>query len=103
MIVWVIYVLVLGLNEAFHGPHVFPRLPAPLWASMDVENADAATAATAATASAAAAATAAGWRADRKQITRRKNFAIISHPDAGKTTLTEKLLLFGGAIQDAGE
>ena len=92
MIVWVIYVLVLGLNEAFHGPRVFPRLPAPLWASMDVENADAATAATAA-----------GWRADRKQITRRKNFAIISHPDAGKTTLTEKLLLFGGAIQDAGE
>ena len=100
MIVWVIYVLVLGLNEAFHGPRVFPRLPAPLWASMDVENADAATAATAA---ADAAATAAGWRADRKQITRRKNFAIISHPDAGKTTLTETLLLFGGAIQDAGE
>jgi peptide subunit release factor RF-3 len=30
-------------------------------------------------------------------------FAIISHPDAGKTTLTEKLLLFGGAIQLAGE
>ena len=100
MMVWVIYVLLLGINEAFHGPHVFSRLPAPLWASMDVENADAATAATAA---ADAAATAAGWRADRKQITRRKNFAIISHPDAGKTTLTEKLLLFGGAIQDAGE
>ncbi|MGE3993881.1 peptide chain release factor 3 [Pseudorhodoplanes sp.] len=33
---------------------------------------------------------------------RRRNFAIISHPDAGKTTLTEKLLLFGGAIQMAG-
>ncbi|MCH9644681.1 MAG: peptide chain release factor 3, partial [Gammaproteobacteria bacterium] len=32
----------------------------------------------------------------------RKTFAIISHPDAGKTTLTEKLLLFGGAIQLAG-
>ena len=32
----------------------------------------------------------------------RKTFAIISHPDAGKTTLTEKLLLFGGAIQQAG-
>ena len=31
----------------------------------------------------------------------RKTFAIISHPDAGKTTLTEKLLLFGGAIQQA--
>ncbi|MFA6411595.1 MAG: GTP-binding protein, partial [Syntrophales bacterium] len=30
---------------------------------------------------------------------RRRNFGIISHPDAGKTTLTEKLLLFGGAIQ----
>lgn len=37
------------------------------------------------------------------QIARRRTFAIISHPDAGKTTLTEKLLLFGGAIQLAGE
>ncbi len=36
------------------------------------------------------------------QISRRRTFAIISHPDAGKTTLTEKLLLFGGAIQLAG-
>ncbi len=36
------------------------------------------------------------------QINSRKTFAIISHPDAGKTTLTEKLLLFGGAIQQAG-
>ena len=36
------------------------------------------------------------------EITRRRTFAIISHPDAGKTTLTEKLLLFGGAIQTAG-
>ncbi|MEM7051559.1 MAG: peptide chain release factor 3 [Acidobacteriota bacterium] len=36
-------------------------------------------------------------------ISRRRTFAIISHPDAGKTTLTEKLLLFGGAIQLAGE
>ncbi len=36
------------------------------------------------------------------QISRRRTFAIISHPDAGKTTLTEKLLLFGGAIQMAG-
>tara|TARA_Y100001968_G_scaffold46041_1_gene36157 strand:+ start:3214 stop:4881 length:1668 start_codon:yes stop_codon:yes gene_type:complete len=35
-------------------------------------------------------------------ISRRRNFAIISHPDAGKTTLTEKLLLYGGAIQQAG-
>lgn len=34
--------------------------------------------------------------------TKRKTFGIISHPDAGKTTLTEKLLLFGGAIQEAG-
>ena len=33
---------------------------------------------------------------------RRRTFAIISHPDAGKTTLTEKLLLFSGAIQIAG-
>jgi peptide chain release factor 3 len=37
-----------------------------------------------------------------QEITRRKTFAIISHPDAGKTTLTEKFLLFGGAIQVAG-
>ena len=37
------------------------------------------------------------------QHKRRRTFAIISHPDAGKTTLTEKLLLFGGAIQLAGE
>ena len=36
------------------------------------------------------------------QIKRRRTFAIISHPDAGKTTLTEKLLLYGGAIQSAG-
>src|SRR5210317_2642923 len=38
----------------------------------------------------------------QNQIARRRTFAIISHPDAGKTTLTEKLLLFGGAIQMAG-
>ncbi len=37
-----------------------------------------------------------------EEIKRRRTFAIISHPDAGKTTLTEKLLLFGGAIQIAG-
>ena len=36
------------------------------------------------------------------EVERRRTFAIISHPDAGKTTLTEKLLLFGGAIQLAG-
>nr|HPG93194.1 GTP-binding protein [Dokdonella sp.] len=36
------------------------------------------------------------------EMRRRRTFAIISHPDAGKTTLTEKLLLFGGAIQMAG-
>ena len=38
-----------------------------------------------------------------REVERRRTFAIISHPDAGKTTLTEKLLLFGGAIQLAGE
>ncbi len=38
----------------------------------------------------------------KEQIKRRRTFGIISHPDAGKTTLTEKLLLFGGAIQEAG-
>src|SRR6195952_4712239 len=37
-----------------------------------------------------------------EEINKRKTFAIISHPDAGKTTLTEKFLLFGGAIQTAG-
>jgi peptide chain release factor 3 len=37
-----------------------------------------------------------------QEVARRRTFAIISHPDAGKTTLTEKLLLFGGAIQMAG-
>lgn len=37
-----------------------------------------------------------------QEVARRRTFAIISHPDAGKTTLTEKLLLFGGAIQLAG-
>ena len=36
------------------------------------------------------------------EIKRRRTFAIISHPDAGKTTLTEKFLLYGGAIQSAG-
>jgi len=39
----------------------------------------------------------------KEQLARRRTFAIISHPDAGKTTLTEKLLWFGGAIQVAGE
>ena len=39
----------------------------------------------------------------KDEVGRRRTFAIISHPDAGKTTLTEKLLLFGGAIQLAGE
>jgi len=37
-----------------------------------------------------------------QEVNKRRNFAIISHPDAGKTTLTEKLLLYGGAIQQAG-
>ena len=37
-----------------------------------------------------------------KEINRRRTFAIISHPDAGKTTLTEKFLLYGGAIAQAG-
>ena len=38
----------------------------------------------------------------RKEIEKRRTFAIISHPDAGKTTLTEKFLLYGGAINLAG-
>ena len=38
----------------------------------------------------------------QSEIARRRTFAIISHPDAGKTTMTEKLLLYGGAIHMAG-
>ena len=38
----------------------------------------------------------------KEEIKRRRTFGIVSHPDAGKTTLTEKLLLFGGAIHTAG-
>ena len=38
----------------------------------------------------------------QEEIARRRTFAVIAHPDAGKTTLTEKLLLFGGAIHVAG-
>ena len=38
----------------------------------------------------------------KEEILKRRTFGIISHPDAGKTTLTEKLLLFGGAIHVAG-
>ena len=40
--------------------------------------------------------------ASNQEIARRRTFAIIAHPDAGKTSLTEKLLLFGGQIQVAG-
>ena len=40
---------------------------------------------------------------EENEINRRRTFAIISHPDAGKTTLTEKFLLYGGAIQLAGQ
>lgn len=42
------------------------------------------------------------FRAPQNEIDRRRNLAIISHPDSGKTTMTEKLLLYGGAIQQAG-
>jgi ABC-type multidrug transport system ATPase subunit len=42
------------------------------------------------------------YMSNLQEIKKRRTFAIISHPDAGKTTLTEKLLLFGGAIQTAG-
>lgn len=38
----------------------------------------------------------------KQQVDNRRTFAIISHPDAGKTTITEQLLLFGGAIRQAG-
>lgn len=42
------------------------------------------------------------FRAPQVEIDRRRNLAIISHPDSGKTTMTEKLLLYGGAVQEAG-
>ena len=42
------------------------------------------------------------FKAPAAEIDRRRNLAIISHPDSGKTTMTEKLLLYGGAIQQAG-
>ena len=42
------------------------------------------------------------FKAPDVEIDRRRNLAIISHPDSGKTTMTEKLLLYGGAIQQAG-
>lgn len=41
-------------------------------------------------------------KAPIQEIQRRRNLAIISHPDSGKTTMTEKLLLYGGALQQAG-
>lgn len=42
------------------------------------------------------------YKAPSHEIDRRRNLAIISHPDSGKTTMTEKLLLYGGALQQAG-
>jgi peptide chain release factor 3 len=42
------------------------------------------------------------YQAPVEEINRRRNLAIISHPDSGKTTMTEKLLLYGGALQQAG-
>lgn len=42
------------------------------------------------------------FAAPQIEIDRRRNLAIISHPDSGKTTMTEKLLLYGGALQQAG-
>lgn len=42
------------------------------------------------------------YKAPHEEINRRRNLAIISHPDSGKTTMTEKLLLYGGALQQAG-
>jgi len=47
-------------------------------------------------------ATSSDYRSPQNEIDRRRNIAIISHPDSGKTTMTEKLLLYGGALQEAG-
>eukprot|EP00527_Entomoneis_sp_CCMP2396_P003265 CAMPEP_0198143718 /NCGR_PEP_ID=MMETSP1443-20131203/9825_1 /TAXON_ID=186043 /ORGANISM="Entomoneis sp., Strain CCMP2396" /LENGTH=597 /DNA_ID=CAMNT_0043806997 /DNA_START=59 /DNA_END=1849 /DNA_ORIENTATION=+ len=46
--------------------------------------------------------TSSSFKAPQPEIDRRRNLAIISHPDSGKTTMTEKLLLYGGAVQQAG-
>ena len=70
-----------AIDPNSHGSHYSTQLP--------VETAAAATK------------TAAAERSEG-QVLDRVNFAIISHPDSGKTTLTEKLLLYGGAIQEAG-
>lgn len=51
---------------------------------------------------ATASADAIDFKAPQVEIDRRRNLAIISHPDSGKTTMTEKLLLYGGALQQAG-
>ena len=50
----------------------------------------------------AAAPSSSQYKAPANEIDRRRNLAIISHPDSGKTTMTEKLLLYGGALQQAG-
>lgn len=50
----------------------------------------------------AAASETSSYKAPQDEINRRRNLAIISHPDSGKTTMTEKLLLYGGALQQAG-
>ena len=47
--------------------------------------------------------TAAAAKAIAEEVAKRVNYAIIAHPDAGKTTLTEKMLLYGGALREAGE
>lgn len=97
---------VLAEEESFHGAHTEggadrggPGVAAAAAAGATATEPDGA-----ATAEGAAAAAAAAAAVDlEREVARRRNFAIISHPDAGKTTLTEKLLLYGGAINEAGE
>lgn len=104
--------LVLPVS-AFLGPHSqrvrcyalsrsIHDLPKVNSASVEVSSVDSATDSNTAGTVAEVPSRGGQWAAPPAEIDRRRNFAIISHPDAGKTTLTEKLLLYGGAIQEAG-
>ncbi|KAG2490076.1 hypothetical protein HYH03_011541 [Edaphochlamys debaryana] len=86
------------------APEDAPASPSPLAEELAAEAGSAATA-RAAQQQQQAEQAAAALTAEvlQREVARRRNFAIISHPDAGKTTMTEKLLLYGGAIHEAGE
>ena len=81
---WSVAIVLLTSLSACHAfsPVTAPRRPSALFSSTD--------------------ALPTSTRAPQEEINRRRNLAIISHPDSGKTTMTEKLLLYGGALQQAG-